>query len=511
MSKSQPSPLNALADYSSDAVAPNSMDIRTEYLEPITSHPLKYTFRLDQSGYLDTNSLIVFKLQATQNNDLYRVNMFNGALGGVKRAIFQVGDHIINDIQDLNKYATLKQMLVGNRSLSNQYTGHYTGSQLWTKVQQSAGESTQEHPTNNETYTNLQNGMIGSILVDYDKSGIQLGNFGDGTKAHINSQPISTNKLNNNQYGLTLGTLFPALQGQKIPLFLFDKQRILITIEFHDASHYVNSLVPAKLAYNTGQSAQADAGDITIEDCRMVVDYIIMPTETQNKIIEQTQQQGGYKLNFFDVVSVEKNVPEFATNGAVQEVEHRIGQNNREVHNVYMWKEPALIALANNNNTQVNNSGSALRLRQFCKAYGEEEYNVEVNGRDEHDHFVFNPCSQYNELNEALGSDPNLDRPEYVADENTAGSLLSPIENGLMGTMKPLAQSLSNGESGVIGSGRQIGSYPLVWKWKRRCSVLQNVNSYKNDEAIKVNYFIECSRTASIMATPKGMNVLVSY
>ena len=353
--------------------------------------------------------------------------------------------------------------------------------------------------------------MVGTICVDYDKSGIQLGQFGDGTKAHINSQPISTNKILNNQYGLTLGTLFPALQGQKIPLFLFDKQRILITVEFHDCSHYVNSLVPAKLAYNTGQSAQSDAGDITIEDCRMVVDYIIMPSDTQNKIIEQTQQQGGYKLNFFDVVNVEKNIPQ-GTNGQVQEVEHRIGQNNREVHNVYMWKEPPIAtALRNNNNTQVNNSGSALRLRQFCKAYGEEEYNLEVNGRDEHDHFVFNPCSQYNELNEALGSDPNLDRPEYCGDENTAGSLLATCESGLIGTMKPLAQSLRSGESGVIGGGRQIGAYPLVWKWRRKCSNLQKINSYRNDESIKVNYFIECSRTASIMNTPKGMNVIVSY
>ena len=508
MSKS--SPLNSLADYSSDAVAPNSMDIRTEYLEPISSHALKYTFRLDQSGYLDTNSLIVFKLQATHNDDLYRVNMFNGVLGGVKRAIFQVGDHIINDIQDLNKYASLKQMLVGNRSLSNQYTGHYTGSQLWTHTQTSATDSTKEHPTNNDSYTNLQNGMVGSICVDYDKSGIQLGLYNDGSKAHINSQPISTTTANNNQYGLTLGTLFPALQGQKIPLFLFDKQRILITIEFHGASHYVNSLVPAKLTYNTGESAQADDSDIVIVDCRMVVDYIIMPSDTQNKIIAQTQQQGGYKLNFFDVVNVEKNIPQ-GSNAQVQEVEHRIGQNNREVHNIYMWKEPPMSALRNNGDAQVNNSGSALRLRQFCKGYNEEEFNCEVNGRDEHDHFLFNPCSQYNELNEALGSDPNLDRPEYIADENTCGSLLATTESGLLGTMKPLAQSLRNGESGVVGAGRQIGSYPLVWKWKRTCNNLQKVNSYRTDEAIKVNYFIECSRTACIMNTPKGMNVIVSY
>ena len=507
--------LNALADYSSDAVAPNSMDIRTEYLEPITSNPLKYTFRLDQAGYLDTNSLIVFKLQATGNNDLFRVNCFNGVLGGIKRAIFQVGDHIINDIQDLNKYATIKQMLVGNRSLSNQYTGHYTGSQLWTKTQRTGGEETLEHATAKETYANLQRGMVGSIVKDDDRSGIQFGKYDDGSNAHINSQPISTNKNTNNQYGVTLGTLFPALQGQKIPLFLFDKQRILITIEFHGASHYVNSIVAGKLNYDAGQSAQADNTDITIEDCRMVVDYIIMPTEAQNKIIAQTQQQGGYKLNFYDVVNVEKNIPSVtgSASGVQQEVEHRIGQNNREVHNIYMWKSPPATALnsAGGDGAGNNQVARALRLNQFCKGYNEEEYNCEVNGRDEHDHFVFNPCSQYNELAEALGSDPNLDRPEYIADENTTGSLVCPVETGLMGTMKPLALSLTNGEAGVIGAGRQIGSYPIVWKWRRKCNNAIVGNSYRNDETIKCNYFIECSRTASIMNTPKGMNVIVSY
>lgn len=80
----------------------------------------------------------------------------------------------------------------------------------------------------------------------------------------------------------------------------------MITIEFHDASHYVNSLVAAKRAYQNGESAQADPGDITIEDCRMVVDYIIMPTETQNKIIAQTQQQGGYKLNFLTLYQLKR-------------------------------------------------------------------------------------------------------------------------------------------------------------------------------------------------------------
>ena len=94
--------LNDLTDYA-EPLQPNAMDIRTEYLETITSSTYKYTFRLDQSGYLDTNSMLVWKPQAvarggTATDNLLRHNMLNGALGGIKRVIFQVGDNIINDV-----------------------------------------------------------------------------------------------------------------------------------------------------------------------------------------------------------------------------------------------------------------------------------------------------------------------------------------------------------------------------------------------------------------------------
>lgn len=504
--------LSQMADYSSDAVAPNSMDIRTEYLEPISQNPLKFTFRLDQAGYLDTNSLLVFKLAASTgglSNNL-RVNMFNGVLGGVKRAIFQVGDHVINDIQELNKYASIKTILNSNRSLGNQYLGHYMGNQLWTKVVGPPAETNVECTTaNRQTYQNMSNSVRGTIVPDADKSGICQGAFANGAGVAINSGQIAQNPALNNQYGITLGTLFPALQGQKIPLFLFDKQRILITVEFHPSSFWINSIVGGNTNYgNAGQNLVATDGDAILSDVRLVVDYIIMPTEVQNKVVEQTQKQGGYKLNFFDVVNVEKNIPA-AANNQIQEVEHRIGQNNREVHRIFMWKEPPITAFIHDGAN--NDSGLHMRCRQYCMGYSQEEYNVEVNGRDEFDHFVYNPCSQYNELSECLGKDPNLDKVEYINDEMTTGSYLSTMENGLQGSMKPLAYSLRSGEPGVVGAGRQIGNYPIVWKYKRTGHNAVQTNSLRNDHTIKVNYFIECSRIASIMSTPKGMNVLVSY
>jgi len=55
------STLNDLVDYATP-LQPTATEIRTEYIEPITSSTYKYTFRLDQAGYLDTNSMLIFKL-----------------------------------------------------------------------------------------------------------------------------------------------------------------------------------------------------------------------------------------------------------------------------------------------------------------------------------------------------------------------------------------------------------------------------------------------------------------
>ena len=91
--------LQDLTDYATP-LSDNQMDIRTEYLEPISQTTHKFTFRLDQAGYLDENSMLVFKLKSTGGH-VSRVNAFNGALGAINRVIFQAGDNIMNDVQEV--------------------------------------------------------------------------------------------------------------------------------------------------------------------------------------------------------------------------------------------------------------------------------------------------------------------------------------------------------------------------------------------------------------------------
>ena len=224
-------------------------------------------------------------------------------------------------------------------------------------------------------------------------------------------------------------------------------------------------------------------------------------------IIEQTKAQGGYRLEFFDVVNVEKNVVA-GTDGTTQEIEHRIGQNGREVHNIVMWRETAKTNLQDGANNARN---YALTLKQHCLGFEVEEYNCNVNGRDEFQDFVSSPVAQYNEMKEVLGSDLKVDAPMYSNDSNTSSTCLASSRSGLLGMMKPLGLSLSNGEPLIVGGGRQIGNYPIVWKWRRLCRNAQVENCRGTNQPVKCNYFIELSRIANIMNTGKGTNVIVSY
>tara|TARA_R110001592_G_scaffold52813_1_gene162048 strand:- start:3929 stop:5521 length:1593 start_codon:yes stop_codon:yes gene_type:complete len=501
-----------LMDYSVNDT-PNQIEIRTDTLEPIQSSVRKFTFRLDQAGYLDLNSMLVFKLRALDNENIMRVNAFNGALGGIKRCILQVGDNILNDVQDVNKYATLTKLNVPPTQ-RNKFFGHYLGNQLHSVVPQTSTDAGED---NDGALILRDLGSVGDIMVDPFKSGIRMGTATDGTGARINSQPIGGVVDNNHQYGITLGMLFPALKGQKIPLFLFDKQRILLTIEFNQPEDYIYSIIAGQINYNAGGANLAPTNaDIAIEECRLIVDYIIMGSEIQNEVLQQTNKQGGYRMEFYDVVNVVKGIPA-GTTGQQQNIEHRIGQNGREVHNIYQWKQysdsvdygcsfGAMVA--------DNISASALLRNQQAIGVEDEEYNVEVNGREEYQDFIYNPVSQYNELKYCLGRPLYVDRPFYCNDQNTTGSLLSIMNQGISGTFKPLGCSLRNGEPALVGGGRQIGNYPIVFKYRytpRSQANKAGLNALSSGGGFVVNYFCEVSRIANIKNTGNGMSVIVTY
>jgi len=481
-----------LTDYSIND-APMLMDIRSDTLEPISQTSRKFVFRLDQAGYLDQNSVLLFKLQNSAVNNNLRLNCFNGALGAIKRAIFQVGDFVINDVSGANDVMTLLNFVGKNEQVRNNYDCWFYQNQLHWRVNEAA----------NTADCGGDNCGTGTISVNKPRSGLNIGDVNaNNAGPFVNSCRILGDADNNIQCGIPLGVLFPALKGRTIPLFLFQEYRILITIEFHDAPGFVNDIsqIPGGAGGNNGLRAVTNT--VTASDVKLQVDYIIMPSEVQNKDRELTNKQGGLNLTFFDSVRVEKQIPAHG-NGVIQEVEQRIGADNKEVHKLYMTKRLT---------ADISDKINCVFLDQRCDAINQEEYNVNIAGIDVFPEYKFSPASHYDETSNCIGNDIQVPRPVYFNDDNSAFNGLGTASGGVSGKYKPLCLDLSNGNNGIIGSGRTIGAYPIIWKYKRKGSrAVAGYYPRPLTTALEVNYYMLVSKTANVKSTPQGTQVMVSY
>lgn len=507
--------MSQLTDYTVND-APMVMDIRSDTLEPISGVQgvsNRFVFRLDQAGYLDANSMLLFKVvsnNAVGGNNNMRVNMVNGGLGAIKRCTFQVGDFIINDVDGANMISHLMNMTTQPESVKNQLNGWYYQNCLHTRVLPGASAV--------DLGAAVQG--TGTITVDKVLSGMTQGAVNNNNNAAaINSCQISNAQANNQQIGIPLGVLFPALKGRTIPLFLFQDYRILLTFEFHDGAEFCNDIrsvngTAANAATGANSGLQALLNSVNYQDVKLQVDYVIMPSAIQNRDREMTNQEGGLRLDFFDSIRVEKQIPVAAAN-LQQEVEHRIGADNKEVHKVYMVKQFTDTTLATGRNKV---ESTFVYLNQRTDGVNEEEYNVNIDGINVFQDFKFSPASQYDEASNCLGKDLKVPRPTYFCDDNTI-QFQGHDKTGLFGQYKPLCLDLSNGSGQILGGGRNIGAYPIIWKYRRTPSAAVGgadgngiaLINRPYTGAMSVNYYLLVSKTATIRSTPMGTNVVVSY
>jgi len=486
--------------------APMVMDIRSESVLPLSSGNRKYVFRLEPNGYLDENSLLLFKLKNNTANEL-RLNVLNGGLGAIKNVRFSVGDFILNDVNGVNEIATLEHLLTKSRAFQNSVLSQYLGNQFYTKVAD----------TQQKDGAGLQRVGKGELVNDPELGGISLGGSDnassasgavDGKVAVVNSLKIKTNKFDNHQVAVPLGMIIPALRGRTIPLFLFDEYRIYITIEFHDASVFCYNM--AKTDYSGNETLDAGASDVNEEDVKLQVDYIIEPAE----LVEQVKNKvkDGYAMNFYDIVRVESQLPS-GTPNTTQRKEFKLGQNNREVHKIFMWRQ------FTDAPTNKRARSEALLGKQRCDGINKESVNYYINGQDKFpESEVFQNGFHYDQLGLALDVDLNVERPMFENSKDTQFAGLATRTNPLMGTMKPLGVDLRNGNPGIVGGGTSIGDYPILVKYAREpiadldTSNSPDVMGTKGDDgAMNVNFYVLASRRAVITSGINRNDVVVSY
>lgn len=495
------SALAQLTDYGTDEV-PSNMEVRTERVEPIqsSSTDLRYIFRLEPQGYLDSNTLLQFKLNRASGatGDQLRVNSFNGALGAVKRCIFRVGDFILNDSDGVNQWSTWFNLARQRRVVQNRYHAWYLGNQFVTSIDSDVLDTT-----------------FGQYQMDDTLGGY---NYGSSTS---NSLRITTTSANNFKYGIPLGLLIPALKDREIPLFLFSEYKIYIEVEFYGASEYCNA--------NTATTLRAGDADLDApSEIQLLCDYIVYPSSILERDRAIAMKEGGLVLNFFDVVKIERQLTvtagtdtsvttnaEYLAAGVLQnrttEQEFRIGQEGREVHTLLMWKK-----------FQAKDSTAEAKalLGQRCDSIASESIQWKINGIDVYPEPQVSRASQYDANYLALGyQDLQVERPMFFGDTNSLVAGLTPTGSGLQGTFCTHAYDARTRDYGVVGSGTYVGRYPIVCRYK--CTPAVTLSGYstgdegnqitlKQDGNYDIDFFAAVTRTAVIQSTVKGMEVSVT-
>tara|TARA_R110000796_G_scaffold85759_5_gene185922 strand:+ start:3334 stop:4791 length:1458 start_codon:yes stop_codon:yes gene_type:complete len=469
---------------------PMQSEIRTEEVEtlnPASSTTRVFKFKIHNTGFLDSTSMIKFNLLKSATADAahrLRVNCFNGVLGAIRSATMSCGDFIICETHDCNQIATLRHL---NKAPDqrNQFFGHYLGNSLDLEIDSTRGT---------DDATNGADRDKGQLRVGAG-SGVVFGKQSDGTGGAVFSKSIITNKANSDVYAIPLYMLFPAIEGRQMPLFLFQDYPIILEVEFNEASKYINNM-------QRHPSYEALDTDVLISECKLVVDYVLPPASVISKYVASTQKDGGYRFEYPKFSLVKKSLPATGGNRVEQEVEHRLGQENKEIHKVFQLKQY--------NAAKSTAMADKVLLSQRIDGCDTEEYNVEVNGMDVYRDDIFNVASQYNELTECLGEPLKIPRAMYFNDCNSQLSHLATLGSGLVSQYKPLGCDLTNGTGAINGGGTivQQGS-PLIWKYKRQPSVAIANVCVDNSPAMTVNYHVMHSGLAVIKKLDIGTSVQV--
>lgn len=469
---------------------PMQSEIRTEEVEtmnPATSSTRVFKFKIHNTGFLDSTSMIKFNLLKTATADAahrLRVNCFNGILGAIRTATMSCGDFIICETHDCNQIATLRHLNKA-QDQRNDFFGHYLGNSLQVEIANDRGP---------DDATDGADRDKGQLRVN-NNSGANFGTQNNAGNARLFSKSIVADKANSDVYAIPLYMLFPAIEGRQMPLFLFQDYPIILEVEFNEASKYINNIK----RYPTYEALDTD---VQISDCKLVVDYVLPPASVISKYVASTQKDGGYRFEYPKFSLVKKSLPATGGNRVQQEVEHRLGQENKEIHKVFQLKQY--------NAAKTTAMADKVLLSQRVDGSDTEEYNVEINGQDVYRDDIFNVASQYNELTECLGEPLKIPRAMYFNDCNSQLSHLATLGSGLNVQYKPLGCDLTNGTGAINGGGTivQQGS-PLIWKYKRQPSVAIANVCVDNTPAMTVNYHVMHSGLAVIKKLDVGTSVQV--
>lgn len=415
-----------------------TLEIRTEQLDPITATNNEVVFQLPMNGILDGGSFVQLAIEADAAGFL-PIN--TGIHSLIDSCELQVGTKVIMTTQRYAHRQTAIRQLDSpeHRAYVDMVKSGACGDR-WAET--SAGKIAYQDLVYNAALTTA--GVPSFIKPTADPS----------------TTPV---------FAVPLSSLFPAMILRQLPLFAM-KEQVYIRIRFNRQANGTSGVICCfPNAYAGDTSAKPSLTNI-----KFMSDHLYYSDDTMNQMAAQIASQNGMVELYEDLILTEMQTPEVANpaGGTVveQRVENEIAVAGRVVRGL-------LIA---DQKTTVSQNPAVAWCGQYVSTEGRvpDQLNFRVNDSRVFDRNLVDAPQKYNELRFAMGRplrvpstlysfDPDTDKTDPVRAANQ--SVISDavaleghanIENA-RSTQHYTGLDLSTTGVNMLGAGTQVGVKPI--------------------------------------------------
>tara|TARA_R110001606_G_scaffold95854_3_gene212322 strand:- start:2406 stop:3833 length:1428 start_codon:yes stop_codon:yes gene_type:complete len=419
-----------------------SLEIRTEVLDPITNTDSECVFQVPMNGILDGGSFVQLAVSA---DDSHFFPMMTGIHSLIDSCELQVGTKVVMSNQ---KYAH-RQTLV--RQLDS--------------------------PEHRAYVDMVKTGATGDRWAQKDVA--KAINFRDLTyNANQTTATIpefirptavaSTTPV----FAVQLSQLFPAMLLRTLPLFAM-KEQVYIRLRWNKQTSVAQLGTITCQTFGSGASKVATP---SLSNIKFVSDHLYYSDDTMNARAQQIASQSGEAFLYEDLILTESQTPASSAVGAGQVVEQRV---EREV--AVSGRNVRSLLLADQYTTLTDEKSQAVALfGKYIASEGRvpDELNFRVNDSRVFDRNLVAPTRKWNELRFAMGRPLRVPSILYSQDNDTNKGVASrPLTQSTIASVAVQGYNTTAGHlnatqhysgldlstTGVnaLGAGTQIGVKPI--------------------------------------------------
>lgn len=433
----------------------DTMEIKTEVLDPINISQSECTFQIARNGVLDGGSFVSLAVKCAAGGFL---PLDTGIYSLIKSAHLLIGGKEIASCNDCAHYETMvsKFSTPEHRAYVDSVKSGRTGARF-----------NEEDPNGN--------GRLMMTDLVYTVSPV------DATgRAFVPDQLKPTNDDSTTPvFSVPLSSLIPMMKSRPLPLFTI-KENVFIRLVFNTQATGAADL--GKICCFPQAHAGSTAVSVSTVNVKFYADHLYYSDATMDETAQQVFSERGLSFLYEDLILTTSQIPATANPAADQVVDQPI---ERDV--AVAGRTVRSLLIQDRFTAHDQNRGHLFLGRYHAGTLDtDEEVNFRINEMRVYDRDVVRPSHKFNELSQVFNTplqvpsqlysmDVDSDKQETDKKPNQNSVYIGQIEghqlpdeqntaraSDIRGTSHMLGLDLTTSGLNVLGNGRRIGSKPII-------------------------------------------------